>query len=67
MSIDNPDMIFEVVVNEQGQYSIWPTYRDVPSGWRAVGVQGERQVCLDHIAEAWSDLRPKRLRDAMGD
>ncbi len=67
MSIDNAETAFDVVVNGQGQYSIWPTYRAIPEGWEAVGVQGERQLCLDHIAKVWTDLRTRRLREAMGD
>lgn len=67
MSIDNTDTAFDVVVNEQGQYSIWPTYRAMPAGWKATGVKGDRQICLDHISEVWTDLRPRRLREAMGD
>ena len=67
MSIDNAETEFEVVVNAQGQYSIWPSYQAVPAGWETVGVRGKRQVCLDHILEAWTDLRPRSLREAMGD
>ena len=66
MSIDNTDTQFDVVVNDRGQYSIWPTYHAVPAGWEAVGVRGDRQTCLDHIEEVWTDLRPRRLRDALG-
>lgn len=67
MSIDNAETIFDVVVNDEGQYSIWPTYHEVPAGWQTAGVQGNRQVCLDHIAKVWTDLRTRRLQEAMGD
>ena len=66
VSIDNPDTVFDVVVNAEGQYSIWPTYHPVPNGWQAVGVQGDRSTCLAHIAEVWTDMRTKDLREAMG-
>lgn len=66
MSIDNPDTQFDVVVNAEGQYSIWPTYHTLPAGWEAAGVRGDRQACLEHISEVWTDLRPRRLREAMG-
>ena len=53
---------FEVVVNAEEQYSIWAVGREVPVGWRSVGVRGTKQVCLDHIDEVWTDLRPLSLR-----
>jgi MbtH protein len=51
-----------VVVNDEEQHSIWPAYRTVPAGWRATGVTGPRQRCLDHIEEAWPDIRPLSTR-----
>jgi MbtH protein len=29
--------IYTVVVNDEVQYSIWPDYKEIPNGWRAVG------------------------------
>ncbi|GAA3463938.1 MbtH family protein [Saccharothrix longispora] len=57
---------YTVVVNHEEQYSIWPTYREVPSGWREVGVTGTRDECLDHVEQVWTDMRPLSLRLAMG-
>ncbi|HVJ51665.1 MAG TPA: MbtH family protein [Aliidongia sp.] len=51
-----------VVVNDQGQYSLWPSFRDAPPGWTIVGPKGERQQCLDWIEAQWTDMRPKALR-----
>lgn len=65
MSIDNPDTEFTVVINDQEQYSLWPAYRPVPAGWREVQVRGDKAHCLAYISETWTDLRPKRLRDAL--
>jgi MbtH protein len=62
MSWDSEDTTFRVVVNHEEQYSIWPDYLDVPAGWREVGVTGKKQVCLDHINEVWTDMRPLSLR-----
>ncbi|WPC06494.1 MbtH family protein [Pseudomonas sp. MBLB4123] len=66
MSLDSPETIFLVVVNDEEQYAIWPQYQAVPAGWREVGVRGDRQACLAHIAEVWGDMRPRSLREAMG-
>ncbi|MEP6546415.1 MAG: MbtH family NRPS accessory protein [Gammaproteobacteria bacterium] len=52
---------FAVLVNDEGQYSIWPTFRTIPSGWTDVGQRGERQVCLDWIETNWTDMRPLSL------
>lgn len=65
MSLDSPDTTFEVVINDQQQYAIWPAYKAVPAGWQKVGVIGDRAHCLVHIGEAWTDMRPRSLREAM--
>ena len=65
MSIDNPNTEFTVVINDQEQYSIWPTYHSVPAGWKEVGVIGNKEHCLAHIKTEWTDMRPKSLKDAL--
>jgi MbtH protein len=57
---------FTVVINDEEQYSIWPTELAVPAGWREIGARGTRDECLRHIDEVWTDIRPKSLRDALG-
>ncbi len=56
---------YAVVINDEEQYSIWPTEKPVPVGWRAVGKEGIKQVCLDYINEVWTDMRPLSLRKKM--
>jgi MbtH protein len=53
---------FQVVVNDEGQHSIWPAGRDRPDGWRAEGFTGPRDACLEHIEAVWTDLRPISAR-----
>lgn len=65
MSFDREDGIFQVVVNNEEQYSIWPDYKAVPGGWRTVGVTGSKADCLSHIETVWTDMRPLSLRLAM--
>jgi amino acid adenylation domain-containing protein len=55
---------WRVVVNDDEQYSVWPADRTVPPGWRPVGPAAAKSACLERIAEAWTDLRPLRLRAA---
>ncbi|MFI0982046.1 MbtH family protein [Streptomyces sp. NPDC021093] len=57
--------VYQVVVNDEEQYSIWPADRDLPAGWRAEGPRAEKAQCLAHIDEVWTDMRPLSLRRAM--
>jgi len=59
------DTIYKVVVNHDGQYSIWPADRTIPLGWSDAGKEGTRQECLAYIEEVWTDLRPSSLRQKM--
>jgi MbtH protein len=58
---------YDVVVNDEEQYSIWAVGRALPAGWHTVGVSGTRERCLEYIGEVWTDMRPKSLRPAMGE
>jgi MbtH protein len=55
----------KVVVNHEEQYSIWSARREVPAGWREVGVTGTKEECLKYIGEVWTDMRPLSLRQRM--
>ncbi len=57
--------IYDVVVNHEEQYSIWPSHKEIPAGWEAVGKSGLKPECLAYIEEVWTDMRPKSLRDKM--
>jgi MbtH protein len=63
---DDEDGSFLVVVNDEGQYSLWPTFREVPSGWTVVREADTRTASLDYIKEQWTDMRPKSLIARMG-
>jgi len=54
-----------VIVNNEAQQSLWPSFREIPTGWTPIGPSGSRQECLAWIESNWSDLRPKSLADAM--
>ncbi|MCQ6244827.1 MbtH family protein [Streptomyces malaysiensis] len=62
---DDADARYLVLVNDEGQYSLWPVFAEVPAGWAAVHGPDGRQACLDHINENWTDMRPKSLVEAM--
>ena len=59
------DTIYEVVMNDEEQYSIWPAWKEIPLGWKTVGKSGVKQVCLSYIDEVWTDMRPLSLRQQM--
>jgi MbtH protein len=54
--------VYQVVVNHEEQYSIWPTGRELPAGWVAEGTTGPKEMCLARIEEVWVDMRPLSLR-----
>jgi MbtH protein len=56
------DQQYRVVLNDDGQYSIWPAERERPAGWRDAGFVGTRADCLSHIEAVWTDMRPATLR-----
>ncbi|HEY3711127.1 MAG TPA: MbtH family protein [Amycolatopsis sp.] len=62
---ENPDGTYLVLVNDEGQHSLWPEFVAVPAGWRPAFGPGPRQDCLDHVERNWTDLRPKSLIEAM--
>ncbi|MEU2084746.1 MbtH family protein [Streptomyces albus] len=62
---DDENGQFLVVVNEEDQHALWPTFADVPDGWRSVFGAAGRAECLRYVEEHWSDLRPRSLRQAM--
>ena len=57
--------IYNVVVNHEEQYSIWPADRENALGWRDVGKSGTKVDCLSYIKEVWTDMRPLSLRKKM--
>jgi MbtH protein len=57
--------VYTVVVNHEEQYSIWPTHKEIPKGWKAVGKEGLKPECLQYVDEVWTDMRPLSLRKRM--
>lgn len=44
----------QVVINGDEQYSIWPTDRPIPNGWRQAGYAGTRAECIAYIDRVWA-------------
>lgn len=58
---DDEGAPFVVLVNDEGQHSLWPTFADVPAGWSTVLGASSRQECLAYVETHWIDLRPLSL------
>lgn len=62
---DDPDAEFLVLLNDEGQHSLWPAFADVPAGWTITHGTDSRQACVDYIDANWIDMRPGSLQTAM--
>ncbi len=56
---------YYVVKNHEEQYSIWPTYKQIPKGWKIIGDARTKEECLSYIELTWTDMRPLSLRNQM--
>ncbi|MFI6576650.1 MbtH family protein [Nocardiopsis sp. NPDC050513] len=63
--MDNPfdaeDGRFLVLRNDENQHSLWPSFAEVPDGWRVVFGEDARDACLAYVEEHWTDMRPQSL------
>ena len=57
--------LFKVLINDEGQYSLWPAAKIAPSGWSETGCRGSKSECLDYVDKSWTDMRPMSLRKKM--
>lgn len=62
---EDEDGDYVVLINDEGQHSLWPAFRDAPRGWTPIGPKGKRSECLEWIEANWTDMRPKSLAKAM--
>ncbi|ELP65807.1 MbtH family protein [Streptomyces sp. WI04-05B] len=53
---------FYVLRNEEGQFSLWPDFADIPSGWHSVSGPVSRDSALGYIEGQWTDMRPTSAR-----
>jgi MbtH protein len=50
---ENPDGISSVLVNSEGQFSLWPAFIEISSGWDIAFDHNIRQECLGYIDDCW--------------
>jgi MbtH protein len=53
--------IYHVLINEEGQHSLWPSFIDVPEGWTIIHKSDSRAACLEFVDKNWTDMRPNSL------
>ncbi|MDT0381746.1 MbtH family protein [Streptomyces sp. RKND-216] len=58
---EDPQGRFLVLVNDEGQHSMWPSFAEVPAGWRTVFGEESRDACQAYVEEHWTDMRPAGL------
>ena len=54
-----------VLINDEGQHSLWPAFKEVPQGWTIAHKSDTRAACLEFINQNWTDMRPKSLIERM--
>ncbi|WP_441247690.1 MbtH family protein [Kitasatospora sp. McL0602] len=58
---DDPGAVYVVLVNDEGQFSLWPEFAEVPDGWRIAHRAAARATCIEFIEGNWTDMRPASL------
>ncbi|MDP7720956.1 MbtH family protein [Mycobacterium sp. TY814] len=62
---DNEDGLFFVLINDEEQHSLWPTFAEVPAGWRVIYGEASRADCVEYVDQNWTDIRPKSLKERL--
>jgi MbtH protein len=63
---EDPDASYRVLVNHEGQHSLWPASQPTPDGWSVAHDTDSRASCLEYIEKNWTDMRPRSLIEAQG-
>lgn len=58
---ENADALYLVLVNDEGQHSLWPAGIAIPDGWVVAYDADSRSNCLAYIETHWADMRPNSL------
>lgn len=57
---EEPGADYLVLVNGEGQHSLWPAFAELPGGWRTVCGPTGRRKCLEFVEKHWTDMYPGR-------
>ncbi|MGW1072817.1 MbtH family protein [Streptomyces sp. NPDC002537] len=56
---EDTEGVYVVLVNAEGQHSLWPAHIAQPAGWTVAHGEDTRQACLEFIDQNWTDLMPQ--------
>ncbi|MFB8280459.1 MbtH family protein [Nocardia colli] len=60
---DEPEQrTFQVLINGEEQYSLFPVELAVPGGWRQAEFTGTEAECMAFVDRVWTDMRPLSQR-----
>ncbi|PWS44352.1 MbtH family protein [Streptomyces sp. FT05W] len=59
---DDPNTQHRVLVNDEGQHALWPSFAPVPAGWDEVYGPAEHTACLKYVEVNWTDITPRSAR-----
>ena len=48
--------VYHVLINDEGQHSLWPSFIQVPEGWTIIHQSATRAACLEFINQHWTDM-----------
>lgn len=55
---DSEKLSFFVLLNQQGQYSLWPEFASQPIGWEIVLGPVSRSECVTYVEQHWKAINP---------
>jgi MbtH protein len=58
---DDTNGEFLVLVNGEGQHSLWPFFIPIPEGWLAQHGPAPKEDCLQYVELHWTDMREASL------
>jgi MbtH protein len=67
LEVAGEGIVYQVVVNDEEQFSIWRADSPPPPGWRVAGPTSDLEACLEYIRLQWTDMRPLSLRRALAE
>jgi len=54
---------YVVLINDQGQHSLWPSAAEIPAWWSIACAQNGRKAGNENIDNNWMDMRPRAGAD----
>jgi MbtH protein len=65
-AFEDADARYQVLVNDEGQHSLWPSSIRVPAGWTVVYETDSRTSCIQYVEDNWTDMRLRSLTQSDG-